>query len=327
VSNDYVWDAYYAPHLAGRSAPSDRQQLATRVLSRVLIELAMNRYEWRNLPDEVSGRWLELNVVTRGLAVFFHDDEITNKYVALSGSGYGTLDLQGNYTQYQVWGNGAAFFNQQMPAKDVVPIWGNLLRTNDLDIIDLYAPRLAQFDTSIEINALNARRTKIIPVSENRKLTFDNINRQIVAGNPVVKVTDTVASLLGDWTALDLGIDPDMIVNLDIARDRQWAKVCNLLGINTANQDKKERLVAAEVSGNNDEIENIRWTGLQARQLAAEQMNDRFGLDVEVGYHTQLVQDEQAQEALDAQQDVVKDTAAMGAGSKAGAIPSAGGND
>jgi hypothetical protein len=326
MSSDYVWDAYYAPHLGagdGRRRPSDRQDLAQRVLARVMIELAMNRYEWKNLPDEVSSRWLELNVVTRGLAVFFHDDEITNKYVALSGSGYGTLDLQGNYTQFQVWGNGAAFFNQQMPAKDVVPIWGNLLRTTDLDVIELYAQRIAYFDQSIEINAINARRTKIIPVSENRKLTFDNINRQIVAGNPVVKVTDTVAALLGDWAALDLGIDPTMIVNLDIARDRQWAKALNLLGINTANQDKKERLVAAEVSGNNDEIENIRWTGLQSRQLAAEQMNARFGLNVEVGYHTQLVQDEQEAAALEAE----KDTASMGAGSSAGAIPSAGGND
>ena len=36
-----------------------------------LLELAINMYEWKNLPDTVDERFLELTLFSDGMAVFF----------------------------------------------------------------------------------------------------------------------------------------------------------------------------------------------------------------------------------------------------------------
>ena len=39
-----------------------------------LLELAINMYEWKNLPDTVDERFLELTLFSDGMAVFFRDE-------------------------------------------------------------------------------------------------------------------------------------------------------------------------------------------------------------------------------------------------------------
>ena len=60
------------------------------------------------------------------------------------------------------------------------------------------------------------------------------------------------------------------------------------LGINNANQDKKERLVVAEVSANDSEIMMARKIALDSRQLACEQINKKYGLNVSVEWNVDV---------------------------------------
>ena len=41
-----------------------------------LTELSISMFEWKNLPDTVDPRYLELTLFTDGQAVFFKDEEI-----------------------------------------------------------------------------------------------------------------------------------------------------------------------------------------------------------------------------------------------------------
>ena len=81
-----------------------------------------------------------------------------------------------------------------------------------------------------------------------------------------------------------LGIDPMNLPNLMIAKSKLWNECMGLLGINNANQDKKERLVAAEVGANDDQVQATRNVALNARQIAAQQISDRYGLTVTVDF-------------------------------------------
>ena len=54
------------------------------------------------------------------------------------------------------------------------------------------------------------------------------------------------------------------------------------LGINNANQEKRERLVASEVDANDDQITQSVESMLKTRQEACEMMNELFGLNVSV---------------------------------------------
>jgi hypothetical protein len=74
-----------------------------------------------------------------------------------------------------------------------------------------------------------------------------------------------------------------------------------LLGIDNANQDKKERLVEAEVGANDAQTDSLRFVALQARQQGIEHVNKTFGLNITVDYNTEV---EAMAEAMAAQQGI-----------------------
>jgi hypothetical protein len=285
---DSVWESHYRPHLnPGNyrvSSAVDRGWYIETMMQRILLELAMNRFKWENLPDDVSQRWIEYQLAQNALAVFYRDEKF-KKHFALAGTGQGNINLIGDPTQFLVYGNN--FYSKTLDAADCVPIWANYTRSPDMDIILVYAHRLAQMDQTIEINSLNARKTKFIAAQETGRLSAVNVNKMIEDGATAIPVTDP-AYLEATIGVLDLGINPDTIVNMHILRSREWNEVMGLLGINNANQDKKERLVADEVSANDDQIASIRAVQLNSREMAVDKINKKYGLKIKVSYQTDL---------------------------------------
>lgn len=255
------------------------------MLERILLELCMNRFDWQGFPDTVNLRWLEMCLNYDALSVFYKHPE-NDALLAVAGAPHGGFNMVGEPVEYIVYGPNQEQGN--VSADDCVPIWANYLHFPEMDLIRIYADRLAEIDRTLEINALQARRTKVITVNETQGLTADNINKQINDGAAAIKVKKGVINIQDIIQNLDLGINPESITNLHIFRSREWNEIMGLLGINNANQDKKERLVAAEVSGNDDMVAIMRATRLQARQQAAKQINTMFDLNVSVDYVTTM---------------------------------------
>lgn len=300
-ANDGVyWDQYY-PHLAGGTpnhAGALMQNRRFRMLQMKLTEVSQSRFVWEGLPPEVqkdNTRWLEKCLFETALAVFYYDDEWARWFV-MRAAPSGVWNMYGNPTEYLAYGN--AFYNKWLEAKECVPIWGNVLRYPDYEIVNIYAEVLAEIDQSIQINAKNARRTKIIRVSEKSRLSFDNIQRQIDEGKTFIKVLPDLPALTDMMEAIDLGLDSKIsLMDLSMLRSRIWNEANTMLGVNN-NQgaDKKERLVADEVSGNDDQVLMIRETSLQSRQQACEQIKEQFGFDVTVRYATDMSDEEKAEQ-------------------------------
>lgn len=290
-----------------------REQMLVNMYERVLGELAMNRFKWEGLPPEIDVRYLEMSLLNSALAVFFKDDvgnpaqnrPGTDKFFAMPAAPVGRPNVLMNPTAFTIVAPGDTFQGMRISAKRCVPIWANYYRTPDWDIISIYAYKLGQIDRTIEINVNNARRTKVLVYDENTRLTAENINSQIDAGEPTIRVNTNVGQSLMDGTmisALDLGVDPLNLEKLSIMRARLWNEAMGMLGINNANQDKKERLVSDEVDANDDQVDTMRRVTLNARQSAADQINQMFGLNVSVDYHTTL-NAEQPASALDEEMD------------------------
>lgn len=289
-----------------RNSPSQNEEtLLTLMYERVLSELAMNRFSWSGFPDTVDTRFLEKTLHQAGLIVVFRDTGTpsrpgTQKIMALRGTPSGQLNMMENPIAYTLTGPGMdAYFNGvQLAINKCVPIWPNYSRMTDWDIIQTYSRRLAKIDRTIEINLDSARRTKVLIYDENTRLSAENINRIIDSGEPTVRVKYDVASMI---QAIDLGVDPKSIETLSVVKGRLWSEAMGLLGINNANQDKKERLVASEVEGNDDQVANMRFVNLNARQQACEQMWQMFPdelSDVWVEYRSDELQRQRQDEGL-----------------------------
>lgn len=283
--------------------PVNRQEQAIEhMYIRLLTDLAASRFKWTNMPEEIDIRFLELTLFYQALSVFYYDGRY-NKYMALRANTNGWLDYQNNPTGFNVIGNNftsisvsairdTEVFQKTENGKDEIgqkisqgiPIWANKQRTPDIDIVLIYAKKLANFDRTVEINSMNARMPKVVVSNENMNLTMSNVSRQIEEGQNNIKVKGNVN--LDDIKALDLGVDPLTILNIDIVRDRQWNKCMTLLGIQSSNQDKKERLVSDEVTANGDQTSMMRYVNLNERRAAVEKINKKHDLNIKVEYYT-----------------------------------------
>jgi hypothetical protein len=84
--------------------------------------------------------------------------------------------------------------------------------------------------------------------------------------------------------ALDVGAHPETLPKLLETKSKTWNECMGLLGLNNANQDKKERLVTDEVSANDEQVMASRNIHLKARKAAADKINKMFGLNISVKF-------------------------------------------
>ena len=194
--NDLVMDNFYSTHLNGgrrQNRTIQTQAITERMYVRLLTELCANRFEWKGFPDSVNVRFLELNLIWRGQAVFYRDQD-SGEYFAVQGAGSGATNFMDEPVSFTVIGPRQTGVRlRAVPAYDVtpdgdagerkdpecVPIYCNYMREPDLDIIHLYATKLAKIDRSIEITADNMRKTKYVSANESERLSAVNALKQI----------------------------------------------------------------------------------------------------------------------------------------------------
>lgn len=307
----------YAGHLNpyNQNSQMEREARIELMYMNDITNVAINRFNWHGLPDEINERFLEHILFLRGLAVFYYDTDY-EKYFAMMGTATSPLNMYNDPTGFTTVGNQyvsktlAAYQPHKTYTEDeakmtCVPIWSNYLRIPDWDKALIYASRLANFDRSIEINAANARRSKLIITRDDVRLSAVNINRMMDQGDDVIQVNGAVLGTgLADMIqAVDLGINVGDIEKLHIVRVRQWGEIMGLLGINNANQDKKERLVADEVAANDEQITMIQQINLKARRQAAKHIGNAYGIKVEVEYETKV--EEMANQVFSAKIDAM----------------------
>lgn len=303
------------------SSPSkNRQEQIHRNIERNISELAVNRFKWEGLPDWIDPRFIEMTLLLNGLVVFYHDDRY-GKLLAVKASNTGYVNFMDWPTGYTIIGpgskinevNGNTTFmpktlsgfipfageNSKDAKRQGFPVWPNYFRQSEIDTVRLYASRLAQTDMTLEINTLNARQNKYVASTSNTQLSMVNLARQIDEGAQVIQPKD--GGMLDNIGTIDLGINPDMFDKLSILRTRWWNECMGLLGIDNANQDKKERLVSAEVGANDSQTDSMRFVALNARREGIKYVNEVFGLDIKVEFNTEV--EAQAQQ-LAAQQGI-----------------------
>lgn len=273
----------------------ERKNLIASMYVRVLTELCANRFKWKNMPNTVDQRFLELQLFRRALAVFYYDKDY-QRFMACSGTPQGKLNMYHNPTEYRVV---TPIFSKTVHASpyvlrdlsgmpvldgsgqpvmhtaDAVPIWSNYLRTPDWDIVQVYSSRLAEIDRTFDINLGNMRRPFLIACDQNERQSMVNLYRQVAEGQPVIFGTETMGDIVGSKVQVfDMKMHEQTLLNLSLAKSRVWNECMTLLGINNANQDKKERLVADEVAANDSQVMSARMVALNSRKLACDQINE-----------------------------------------------------
>lgn len=242
-----------------------------------LTELSISMFEWKNLPDTIDERYLELALFSLGMAVFFKDEDIG--YLALKTT------ISGEFNVYRIPVKRRAFadngYNKELTIDDSVIIYNNMLHTNSMLDVRMFADKLADIDRSIVINARAQKTPVLVQCSENERLTMVNLYKEFDGNAPVIygdkqlnKNGVTVLKTDAPYTA-------DKLYQL---KTQYWNEALTYLGISNINSVKKERMITDEVTRNQGGVVASRYSRLESRRQACKQINNMFGLDIWCDY-------------------------------------------
>ena len=242
-----------------------------------LTELSISMFEWKNLPDSIDERFLELTLFGDGQAVFFKDEELgfLCLQVAMNG-GFNVYRVPIRRRAYAVNG-----YQRNLDNTNSVIIYNNYLRTNSVNMVKVYSKRLYNLDRIIDVNA-NAQKTPVLlQGSEMQRLTLLNLYKEYDGNAPVI-FGDKNLDINGlKCITTEAPYVADKIYTL---KTQIWNEALTYLGISNLNIQKKERLVSDEVVRNQGGTIASRYSRLQARRNACEEINKMFGLEIEVNY-------------------------------------------
>lgn len=245
--------------------------------------LARVVFKWENLPNNIDEKWIEQFLFSEGKCMFFKHSELG--LMVASCTDYGTLNP----------------YNEPTMLKPVIPNYTDLtiggyengsecvlIRNNDDMLptsrtIKLYAYKLAEIDRTIDVN-IKAQKTPIlIKCSEKQRVTLTNVYNQYKSNMPVIFGSKDLD--LSEVTVLNTSA-PIVFPELEIQKHSIWNECMSFLGINNANQDKRERLVDDEVQANDEQVQMFAHIMLKAREKACEDINRIFNTDIKVCFRS-----------------------------------------
>lgn len=247
-----------------------------------LTELALSMFDWKNLPDTVDPRFIEMCLFADGKAVFFKDEKLGHLCLQVA--------ISGRLNVYRIPINRRAYatngYNKNLTIDDSVIIYNNFMRTNSKLDVEMFARRLYNLDRIIDVNA-NAQKTPVlIKCTEDERMTMKQLYMQYDGNEPFIFGESDLNTQGIGVLKTDAPYVADKLYQL---KTQLWNEALTYLGIMNVNTTKKERMVTDEVTRNNGGTVASRYSRLAVRQQACEQINKMFGLNVSCEYREDYI--------------------------------------
>lgn len=246
-----------------------------------LHDIAISRFKWENLPREIDERFLELTLNEYGTCAFFRD-EYAGLYVTLPATPEGLYDIYNRPNRYRAFANNG--YTRHLDFTNSVFMYNNMARTPTWPWLNYYANQLYDIDATRTVNLI-AQKTPIMLVgNDKQRLTAKNLYLNYRGNEPVMFVDESMGTnpiQVLQTTAPYLGED---LTNL---RKHVLGEILTLLGYeNSDNTRKNERLITGELQMSKGETNINRYSPLEARRQAADQINEMFHFEkpVEVNF-------------------------------------------
>ena len=234
--------------------------------------LALNIFEWENLPEGIETRHIEKPLIENGYSFFYNDNEFG--YVCLPCTITG-FNIYNEPTEITI---NNQIIHKTLKIDDGVLILNNDLRTGLYPIIINYVSRLSEIETSINSNIYQQKFPFIIECSKDNEYSVRQMMKNIHENEPYILVKKKLD--LMDIKVDDLSV-PYVADKLLDDKKKIENELLTLFGLNNVG-DKKERLIVDEANANNDYINRNVDLLYKNRKAACDKINEKFGLNITV---------------------------------------------
>ena len=253
-----------------------------------LLNITINLFEYKNLPEGLPQREIELNLQLTGHSVIIHDRNNSSLFTPVSN----LFDFDKYYCPTKmIFANPVIQSGKEYKiGEDCELIYNSSLYNNILYVpsdgsmltfLSRYARQLADIESTINIYAVNARLTSI-PVTDDQNVTnsIKAFFKKLAFGERAI-VTDN--NIVENFRNIDINRTNvvDGINDWIIARDKVLEQFFRDIGLKMYNP-KKAQVTEDEVEANTQILIISTDDMLKERQKGVERVNNMFGTNISV---------------------------------------------
>lgn len=253
----------------------------------MLISLAMNRFRWVGLPDTCDARYLEFCLHRNGIATIAHvQDDISPVFYSLMAMPNGEYNMYGLPVRWRAVGfDGLTDF--EVTDENGAMCFYSYSRFSPWNALELYARKMAHYERTEDVNLTQQMKPFIGIAPQEKKLELVNLLKQVQGGEPAILGDTGLLDLARNVTVIDTKVP---LITEELARSYQ--NVLNqallYLGIPHLAFEKGERMIEDEARANTAPTNIMLLDCLQARRQFCNELNKRFGMNVNVYFNEDL---------------------------------------
>lgn len=250
--------------------------------------LALNMFEWKNLPNGIKPRHIENGLFEYGQVVMFKNK--LGKYICLPSTDTGDLDIYGeaksvNTNGYNFTKRVYLINNEESIVKDMKGITSGVRIINNAMIQPLgyiirnYANKMYEVEKAINMNVRQQKYPYLVLTDSKNELTMKTLFKKIDEANEFAiygskNINMDNISVMNTQT-------PYVVDKLQQYKYELEREILTEIGLNNT-IEKKERLLSEEINSNNDYIYRIVEMMYKSRLEGVELINKIYGLNIEV---------------------------------------------
>lgn len=232
-----------------------------------LLQLALSRFRWVNLPTTCSARYLETQLCFSGMATIAAPKSAPNVYMSLKATPSG-INMYGDASRWYAMGdNGTRFACDH---SNGVMVYDNMLRASIAGTFTLLAYDMADILRTKQVNRMHIKTPVIMVGDQAYKQQMLNVFKQVAGNEPGVIATKGFGDMQA--TAIKTGV-PYYGAELQEDLMHTWNMAFTFLGINNL-PFKAERQTADEIKDYGEPCELLSLNPLSCRREACDKFND-----------------------------------------------------
>ena len=247
-----------------------------------LVNVYFSLFRWVNLPYETEtvrnqvSRYIEYLFGTKPRIGAYYDE--TKGLIFGEAVGDSGLTWYNDYYSYTITNEVES--KNGLDRTKVAITRPNPLGTPILTTVNFYAGMIWQCERAIFVNVRGQNTPLIIEAPKGQELTYANAYEQIAGYKPVVFGRADYG--IGDQTAMHYFSPAPFVADQLMDMYQRWyGEYFNRCGLEAKTNDKRERLVAAEVNSNTDMVASRLADMIRVREDFRNQINELTGLNID----------------------------------------------
>lgn len=239
-----------------------------------LIELALSRFRWVDLPETCNERYLEWVLLTEGSATLAYPSLTSETLLSLKCVQQGAPNMYDEPRSWRALG-ATGKTNFMCNWTNGVWIWENSTRYPLMVKINIWARELSDIMRTKQINRYHMRMPLVITGPQDRAFDVQNFYKNIANGEPFVLAYDNFSDIQTSATMPERAREY-IGDKLQAEWSNTWDAIYRELGIDSM-PFKEERMIEDEVNSTMQPTELARLSPLTTRRAACDKLNARFG--------------------------------------------------